>query len=163
MGIRTRYVHFTEENRWSDADHDGAAKRLANRLKLDIPSLLRDCGVGKALAALAAWQGRRNDCPAMATNSKKEEVLVWAAAAVQKNKRRTDWEKIWVSGTGKSWKALKEFPERIRKMAKDLETLRRSTYFGYENTLPFWSVPSNLSGCADWLEFQIETMATPTN
>ena len=88
----------------------------------------------------------------------KDEVIVWAAAAVGKSTRKADWGEFWASGTRKSWKALKEFPKRVRKMVKDLDRLHRSTNFGQEYARQFWSLPSSLSDYADWMTSRIEKM-----
>jgi len=45
---------------------------------------------------------------------------------------RKDWEKLWARGTGKTWKALTEFPERLRGMADEVEGVDRNKYFGSE-------------------------------
>jgi hypothetical protein len=46
---------------------------------------------------------------------------------------RKEWEKLWLLGTGKTWKALKEFPGRLRSMAKEVEQINASLIFSPAN------------------------------
>jgi hypothetical protein len=50
--------------------------------------------------------------------------------------------RLWTLGTGKSWKALKEFPERLRNMAKEIENTNNSYFFGPRN----WLNPTTVRG-----------------
>jgi len=42
---------------------------------------------------------------------------------------RKSWEGMWLQGTGKTWKALKEFPGRLRRMADEVERLNANQFF----------------------------------
>jgi hypothetical protein len=42
---------------------------------------------------------------------------------------RKTWEELWASGTGRTWKALKDFPDRLRPMAKEVEQVNESPFF----------------------------------
>src|ERR1700726_1316900 len=116
-------------------DHLGwarAAALLVNSFTLGIPDLVTRCEVREALEALEKKTGVA-----------RIELVVWAGAAVQKPVGRTYWEKMYISGTGKSsWKALTKFPERIRKMANELDRLCHSDYFGTEGGQIFATLPS---------------------
>ena len=125
--------------------------------KLDMDNLLRDHEVRKALDAVEKAAGHKD------REIKDREIVVWAAVAVQKPRRRVDWKKLWASGTGKSWKALKEFPERIRKMAAELKTSLCDDVFGQKDARQFWDLPPSLCDYADWLESQIEKIPVMGN
>jgi hypothetical protein len=43
--------------------------------------------------------------------------------------RRESWQKLWTLETGKMWKALKEFPKRLQKMAEEVERVNASFFF----------------------------------
>jgi len=47
----------------------------------------------------------------------------------KRGKGKKSLEKFWPVGTGKTWKALREFPERLRRMAKEIEQVNRSSFF----------------------------------
>ena len=38
------------------------------------------------------------------------------------------WEEIWLKATGKSWKALTDFPRRLQKMAGEVESLNANFF-----------------------------------
>lgn len=42
---------------------------------------------------------------------------------------RKSFEKLAALGTGKTWKALAEFPERLRRIAKEVEQINKSPFF----------------------------------
>lgn len=42
---------------------------------------------------------------------------------------RKSFEKLAALGTGKTWKALAEFPERLRRIAKEVEQVNKSLFF----------------------------------
>lgn len=130
-------------------DHLGWAKAaglLANSFALGIPELITKYEVREALEALKKKTGVR-----------RIELVVWAAAAVHKPVGRRYWEKMYISGTGKSsWKALTKFPESIKGMATELDRLCHSDYFGTEGAQRFTTLPSMLSDCADWIKLELE-------
>jgi hypothetical protein len=45
------------------------------------------------------------------------------------------WNRIFAFGTGKTWKALTEFPQRLRQVADEIERLNGSHWFNPEFTL----------------------------
>jgi hypothetical protein len=143
--IRTTQVDYVES---VIGDHPGwmrAAALLWTGFGRDMNELVSKCEVREALDALEAKTGLRS-----------LELVVWATVAVQRPKGRVYWERFYTSSTGKSWKALTEFPERIRKMAKELDALRRSRYFSAEEAENFSSLPSKLNDYADWIKSQLE-------
>lgn len=42
---------------------------------------------------------------------------------------RRSWEKLWAAGTGKTWKALTEFPDRIERMAQEIQDVGGGPFF----------------------------------
>jgi hypothetical protein len=54
--------------------------------------------------------------------------LVCAAVTRKRGKRKV-WESMWTHQTGKTWRALEEFPARIIKMADEVEQLNKSHFF----------------------------------
>jgi hypothetical protein len=42
---------------------------------------------------------------------------------------RRSWEKLWTLETGKTWKALKDFPRRLENMADEVERVNSSFFF----------------------------------
>lgn len=42
---------------------------------------------------------------------------------------RNTWKKLWTLGTGKSWEALKDLPDRIQRMARAIEGVNKSQFF----------------------------------
>lgn len=42
---------------------------------------------------------------------------------------RKSWEKLWAVETGKTWKALKEFPVRLENMANEVKRVNKSHFF----------------------------------
>jgi hypothetical protein len=55
-------------------------------------------------------------------------VLTCLAAPRKASGLKRTFESIWTSDTGKTWKALKEFSERMRRMAQEIEALNRSQF-----------------------------------
>jgi hypothetical protein len=47
----------------------------------------------------------------------------------RKSSRRETWEKFWPVGTGKTLKALKDFPRRIRGIADEVERVNSNPFF----------------------------------
>jgi hypothetical protein len=120
--------------------------------------LLADKQVCGALDKLEAQASRKTSVALPRTF--RNEALLWAAAAVQKPVGRAYWHRLFASGTGKSWKALKEFPKRIRRMAKELDKLLHSD-FADERATDFSSLPLSLYEHADWVDSQIEELLRP--
>jgi hypothetical protein len=57
-------------------------------------------------------------------------LAAFACLAVSRNRGHRKWsEKLWVLETGKMWKALKEFPKRLLKMADEVERVNASVFF----------------------------------
>jgi hypothetical protein len=46
-----------------------------------------------------------------------------------RKKRKKSLKNLWALGTGKTWKALREFPDRLRRMAKEVEQINASPLF----------------------------------
>jgi hypothetical protein len=47
----------------------------------------------------------------------------------QNRSRRKAWETLWAFGTGKTWKSLTDFPQRLRSIAKEVEQVNASQLF----------------------------------
>ncbi len=47
----------------------------------------------------------------------------------RKSSRRETWERFWPTGTGKTWKAIKDFPRRIRRIADEVERVNSNPFF----------------------------------
>lgn len=82
---------------------------------------------------------------------REEAIRVYAYLAVrheQRDSRRTPkehWEVTWAHDTGKSWKALTEFPDRLRKVSAEVRGVHGSAYFNPERAIR--------GGLADWADF----------
>ena len=148
MAKEGRFVSFSESG--DPEVWVRAGEMLAGRWKARLAHDKRVC------AAMAALEERAQTNGSVPPATLKGEVLAWASVAVQKPTRRAHWEKLFASNTGKSWKALREFPERIRRMAEEINTLLCHGYFGQEQAREFWPLPSSLNGYANWVESQIE-------
>lgn len=133
-----------------------AAEMLAGRFKA---ALLADKEVCAALDKLEAQALRKGSVALPQTF--RNEALLWAAVAVQKPVGRAYWHRLFASGTGKSWKALTEFPKRIRRMGEELDKLLHDNYFADERAADFSSLPSSLNDYADWIDSQIEELPRP--
>jgi len=55
-----------------------------------------------------------------------------ASVAIAKKAPRKTWEKLWAGGTNKTWKALKDFPKRLRGMADEVKQVSTGTLFDFE-------------------------------
>jgi len=55
-------------------------------------------------------------------------VLACLAVPRKASGLKRTFESIWASDTGKTWKALKEFSPRMRRMAQEIEALNRSQF-----------------------------------
>ena len=51
------------------------------------------------------------------------------AVCCNRGAQRKAWEKVWPMDTGKTWKALREFPGRLQGMAKEVEQVIASPIF----------------------------------
>jgi hypothetical protein len=92
-------------------------------------------------------------------------VPIFAAlAVVSGGSRKETWGKFWSAGTGKTWKALREYPRRLREMAKEVESINDSPFFSPERSITsktplavHWKrqllrLPAALRRYAEWLE-----------
>ena len=57
------------------------------------------------------------------------ELFACVAVSGKRGGGRKSCEKMSAIGTGKTWKALAEFPERLRRMAKEVEKVNESQFF----------------------------------
>jgi hypothetical protein len=91
-----------------------------------------------------------------------ELILFYAACAVVKPHRPRPGarRKDWSEGTGKTWKALQEFPARLLRMAEEMEQVNRGHWFnskkltargnsGDEGTSKTWKALLELSNGGD--------------
>ena len=83
-----------------------------------------------------AWAGR--DCT--------RELTVLACSAVSPHQGRpATLERTWASKTGKTWKALRVFPERLREMADEVERINAGDPMFFARTR-HWNVDRYESG-----------------
>ena len=60
----------------------------------------------------------------------REFLTCLACLAVTRGRvTRKSWERVWTVGTGKTWKALREFPDRMCRMADELKRINESWGF----------------------------------
>lgn len=118
-----------------------------------------------------------------------EAIRLYAFLAVRRKRShrpstREDWEERWARDTGKAWKSLKEFPDRIRKISAQVKGVHGSAYFNPERAIrgglvgwadfsslvfsgkdddfvdfakrQFDLLPATLNAYATWLEVQIK-------
>lgn len=82
---------------------------------------------------------------------------------------RRDWQKSFARGTGKTWKALTEFPDRLRGLAKEIESVNRNPWYdpnaqdwtcdpGADEIERFSLLPRTLRTYADWLDEVMRSM-----
>ena len=91
----------------------------------------------RSIAALQTgpWEGQ--DCS--------RELTVYACLAVSSHQGRPETlERAWASNTSKSWKALREFPERLIRMADEVERINAGDPAVFART-PHWNVDRNES------------------
>lgn len=119
--------------------------------RLDVPKLLQSQPIQTALCELA-HQAFKHPVPASLYKRMNEELVTWAAMVVRRPTSQTDLERLFASSTGKSWKAMKAFPDRVRAFATDIDQLHRGELL--RGNSEFASLPSILSTYADWLEKQ---------
>ncbi len=112
----------------------------------------------------------------LASGSEEEvNLLMFAYLAVRfrghrGERRKEDWERRWARDTGKSWKALAEFPARLRRMAEDVKGLSGSPFFDPMRTattvLPdtdwdfarqgLYMLPFCLEAYSNWLDERVK-------
>ena len=101
--------------------------------------LLSDAGVAQLMAdsgfrqALEEIHGLARDSQEAASENE-EALLLYACLAVKHRKRmdgtpKENYERRWAQDTGKTWKALAEFPGRLRGMAEEVKGLSGSPFF----------------------------------
>jgi len=56
-------------------------------------------------------------------------ALACLAVSGKRTGGRKAFEMAWSHGTGKTWKALREFPERLRRVATEVEQVNSSRFF----------------------------------
>ncbi len=154
-------------------------------LDVRLACLKADDGFRKAMKEIRklARDGRQTD-------ESEEALCLYAYLAVrpkESNSRRTPkerWEEVWGSGTSKKWKALTEFPDRIRKISAEVTSVSGSAFFDPQRAIrgklapwadfsyaafsgrdghfvnfakeQFRLLPVTLKLYADWLEVQIK-------
>ena len=82
-------------------------------------------------------------------SEKSEETLcLYAYVTVTRKPGSTSkkaWQQCWSRNTGKTWKALSEFPDRIRKISAEVKRVHGSPYFD-----PGRAIRGQLAGWADF-------------
>jgi hypothetical protein len=96
------------------------------------------------------------------------DLFRFLSQAVQCPRPAQDYERDWARDTGKSWKQLTEFPDRLRGIAEEVEGLSRSKFFdparaiisemplAVDQRREFPILPKALRNYANWLKGQIE-------
>jgi len=98
-----------------------AAKWLVDRVNRARQSARFERALKAITDCQGDWAGERNLTDSLAA---------FACLAVSRNRgNRRSWEKVWAVQSGKTWKALKEFPDRISRMAKEIESVNASPFF----------------------------------
>lgn len=96
-----KWLHGRMNRVLADRDFARAVREIAKSLKLPFPE--RALSLFLAFLAVHVMAGR--------------------------GAHRKGWEVLWAAGAGKTWKALKEFPGRLRGMADEVERLNASPFF----------------------------------
>lgn len=139
-----------------------------------IARLMADDGFRQALRTIYALQRKGQK---IVSGSDEEEVLVlYVSLAVRRRERtkgspKEKFERRWAQDTGKTWKALTEFPTRIRRMAGEVEHVGKSHWLDPKriaSEIPlamyakreFPILPTTLRNYADWLEATINRTST---
>jgi hypothetical protein len=76
----------------------------------------------------------RRDCERILSSLLDFVIFVTAVGVTKSANRGTD-ERLWSVGTGKTWKALTEFPRRLSNMAREIEQLNESPMFCPERAI----------------------------
>jgi hypothetical protein len=111
----------------ADRRYSGALRTLERRRT---EALRRAEKSGKGpLSWIAAKTGEeRQDCERM-MESLMDLVTFVTAVGVTKSATKSTDERLWSVGTGKTWKALREFPQRLLNVAREIEQLNQSPMF----------------------------------
>jgi hypothetical protein len=120
-----------------------------------------------------------------ATNRSEETLLLFAYLAVRRSDRtgrtpKENWERGSAHNTGKTWKQLAEFSGRLRRIAQEVEHLRKNHYFDPEQECTFFThqhaitaegpladfakqqfrmLPATLGNYANWLEMRVHSIS----
>jgi len=107
-------------------------KEAGERLGEQACRLMDDPDFGRAWGKIMRRIMRRG--PDWESQSEKIFALpgLIVLAVTQRKINQTDWEWIWASETGKSWKALQEFPTQVLSFANDIERVNHGPYFKNE-------------------------------
>lgn len=93
----------------------------------NVPCLMADASFRQALEALCKTNGLPSESPW--EREFRDAVALFASLAVVKTAKRQSFEQLWAQNTGKTWKTLKQFPERLRNMAKEVKLMNASSFF----------------------------------
>jgi hypothetical protein len=133
-------------------------------LRVEASLLSRDSGFRKALSTLVKKEYGGKKPPPEVVAIIMEKMPALAAIAVNKSKKRAEWERLWARGTGKTFKALKDFPDQLREKANSIERLNRSFFFSPDHAInqkaplahygknQFLRLPTTLRLYAAWME-----------
>lgn len=166
-------------------DGDFRTKLIADFYRMHVPHLLADAGFcaaldplqqlqkehlhraergqGKLSGLVSHWRKEQQD-PGELLDGLMRFVPFLAALAVRRNAGKGGWENLWTIDTGKTWKSLREFPRRLRRIADEVERLNRSPFFCPEHAITaktpsanfaktqFTRLPAHLNIYASWIE-----------
>ena len=132
------------------SDGDFRTRVIADFYRMHVPSLLADAGFCAALNPLQQYQKEHLDraergqgkLSGLVSQCRKEQqepgelldslmkfVPFLAAILVKRNTGKGGLELLWTVDTGKTWKSLRDFPRRLRRMADEVERLNKSPFF----------------------------------
>lgn len=137
------------------------------------PLLMANGGFRKALEQIF---NLARDEHKVAGGSEEELALLLFVFLAVRSRRRTGtpkehWERSFAQDTGKTWKALSEFPDRLRRIAGELEHLSGSWPFDpvraitSERPLAIYAkrefpiLPTTLRNYANWLAAQVNAVS----
>ena len=138
------------------SDGDFRTRVIADFYRMHVPSLLADAGFCAALDPLQQYQKEHLDraergqgkLSGLVSQCRKEQqepgelldslmkfVPFLAAILVKRNTGKGGLELLWTVDTGKTWKSLRDFPRRLRRMADEVERLNKSPFFSPEQAI----------------------------
>jgi hypothetical protein len=168
-----------------ESDGDFRTKVIADFYRMHVPRLLADAGFCAALNPLQQFQKEhlyraergQGKLSGLVSQWRKEEqepgelldglmkfVPFLAAIVVNRNTGKGGLEDLWTVDTGMTWKSLRDFPRRLRRMADEVERLNKSPFFSPEHAITaknpsanfakiqFTRLPAHLNMYASWIE-----------
>jgi hypothetical protein len=104
-----------------------AKKCLEDWRSAKVPRLMADARFRGALGALCKGSGLPSESPVKRQFC--DAVALLSSLAVAKTAKRQSFEELWAQNSGKTWKALIKFPNRLRNLAKEVQQMNGSLFF----------------------------------